>query len=85
MKGVKNITILPESGPWPTIDPFLFCVHHNDNYPNATNKFTPNARLGGRNIGSDFSNKESWSMYPGQSDPGFPKHPHRGFETLTVV
>ena len=85
MKGVKNITNLPESGPWPTIDPFLFCVHHNDNYPNATNEFTPNASLGGRNIGSDFSNKDGWSMYHGQSVPGFPKHPHRGFETLTVV
>ena len=26
-------TKLPETGPWPTEDPFLFCVHHNDNYP----------------------------------------------------
>ena len=49
MNGVKNITTLPESGPWPTIDPFLFCVHHNDNYPNATNEFIPNASLDGRN------------------------------------
>ena len=21
--------------PWPTIDPFLFCVHHLDQYPAA--------------------------------------------------
>ena len=85
MNGVKNITTLPEKGPWPTIDPFLFCVHHNDNYPNATNEFIPNASLDGRSIGNDFSNLEGWSMYHGQSVPGFPKHPHRGFETLTVV
>ena len=35
MKSIKKITALPETGPLPTIDPFLFCVHHNDNYPAA--------------------------------------------------
>ncbi len=85
MNAIKKITDLPESGPWPTIDPFLFCVHHNDTYPNATKDFTPDASLYGRNIGNDFSNKEGWNMYHGKSVPGFPKHPHRGFETLTVV
>ena len=29
MNGIKSITDLPNSGPWPTKDPFLFCVHHN--------------------------------------------------------
>ena len=85
MKTIKQITDLPESGPWPTIDPFLFCVHHNDKYPKATKNFTPDASLKGRNLGNDFSNAEGWSMYHGESVPGFPKHPHRGFETLTVI
>ena len=85
MKIIKQITALPESGPWPTIDPFLFCVHHIDKYPKANENFTPKASLKGRNIGNDFSNYEGWSMYHGISVPGFPKHPHRGFETLTVV
>ena len=85
MKTIKKITALPETGPWPTIDPFLFCVHHNDKYPKATKKFTPDASLIGRNLGNDFSNVDGWSMYHGESVPGFPKHPHRGFETLTVV
>ncbi len=82
---IKKVTSLPASGPWPTIDPFLFCVHHNDKYPVATNKFTPNVSLNGRTLGNDFSNKNGWSMYHGETIPGFPKHPHRGFETLTIV
>ena len=82
---IISISALPETGPWPTIDPFLFCVHHNDVYPEAKHDLSPDASLGGRNIGSDFSNKGGWSMYHGEKIPGFPRHPHRGFETLTVV
>ena len=85
MNAIKKITQLPDSGPWPTVDPFLFCVHHNDHYPSATKNFVPDASFDNRNIGNDFSNKDGWSMYHGESIPGFPKHPHRGFETLTVV
>ena len=85
MKTIKKITALPETGPLPTIDPFLFCVHHNDKYPKATKNFTPDSSLIGRNLGNDFSNEDGWSMYHGESVPGFPKHPHRGFETLTIV
>ena len=82
---IISVTDLPGSGPWPTVDPFLFCVHHNDIYPTAKNDLSPDASLIGRNIGNDFSNKDGWSMYHGEKIPGFPRHPHRGFETLTVV
>tara|TARA_Y100001980_G_C14538044_1_gene315151 strand:+ start:733 stop:1803 length:1071 start_codon:yes stop_codon:yes gene_type:complete len=80
-----KITSLPETGPWPTLDPFLFCVHHNDNYPPANDNLGPNEILDGRNIGNDFSNINGWSMYHGEKIPGFPRHPHRGFETITIV
>ena len=85
MSGIMNIVELPEQGPWPTRDPFLFCVYHQDTYPEANDDLSPNASLSGRNLGQDFSNKDGCSMYHGEKVPGFPKHPHRGFETLTVV
>jgi quercetin 2,3-dioxygenase len=71
--------------PWPTIDPFLFCVHHVDAYPNGNAAMGPDAPLGGRNLGQDFAGKDGWSMYHGMTIPGFPAHPHRGFETVTIV
>lgn len=75
----------PITRPWQTLDPFLFSMHHLDHYPHGTEAQTPDASLSGRNIGSDFSYKDGWSMYHGDRVPGFPKHPHRGFETITVV
>jgi hypothetical protein len=71
--------------PWVTQDPFLFCVHHLDFYPEGNGKFGPNTSLTGRNIGNDFVIKDGWRMYHGETVPGFPAHPHRGFETVTFV
>ena len=71
--------------PWATIDPFLFCAYHDDAYPAANADSGPNASLAGRAIGQDFSRKDGWSMYHGEQVPGFPAHPHRGFETVTIV
>ena len=72
-------------GPWPTIDPFLFCVHHHDDYPIGNEQLGPVASLANRDIGQDFSGQNGWSMYHGDVVPGFPQHPHRGFETVTFV
>lgn len=70
---------------WPTLDPFLFCAHHRDTYPRANGQMGPDADLEGRPLGQDFSPRDGWRMYHGETVPGFPAHPHRGFETVTVV
>ncbi len=76
----------PLGFPWVTQDPFLFCVHHEDYYPEGNEVMGPAASLAGRQLGQDFAeNKDGWRMYHGEQVPGFPAHPHRGFETVTVV
>jgi len=75
----------PLGFPWETPDPFLFCVHHDDAYPAGNERMGPAASLAGRAIGRDFAGKDGWRMYHGDVVPGFPQHPHRGFETVTVV
>ena len=76
---------VPLGTQWPTIDPFLFCAHHLDRYPHGDGSQGPAAALDGRDLGSDFAGKDGWNMYHGDHVPGFPQHPHRGFETVTVV
>ncbi|ACY18587.1 pirin family protein [Haliangium ochraceum] len=75
----------PLGFPWPTIDPFLFCVHHDDDYPRGDERMAPAASLAGRALGRDFEGRDGWRMYHGEVVPGFPQHPHRGFETVTIV
>lgn len=71
--------------PWQTQDPFLFCAYHNDQYPKGNGNLGPATGTAGRAIGSDFSGKDGWSMYHGDTVPGFPAHPHAGFETITIA
>ena len=71
--------------PWQTQDPFLFCVYHLDYYPKGNGELGPIDSLKGRNIGNDFVGKDGWRMYHGTTIPGFPAHPHRGFETITIA
>lgn len=71
---------------WDTSDPFLFCVHHEDNFPKGNDAMGPDpSYFKGRHMGDDFIVKDGFRMYHGKTVPGFPGHPHRGFETVTVV
>lgn len=72
--------------PWQTFDPFLFCAHHQDIYPSGNEQLgIDRDQLGGRALGSDFEKKDGFRMYHGKQIPGFPYHPHCGFETITLV
>lgn len=56
-------------------DPFLFTAHHIDHFPAA------NADMGPKTA----AEKDEFNMYYGDVVPGFPEHPHTGFETITLV
>jgi len=83
---IKKFMKINERGSvWPTLSPFLFCVYHNDNFPAGDPKtLGPQGRIPSET--RQFSNPNvPWKMYHGDTVPGFPGHPHRGFETLTIV
>ena len=80
---IRKIEVL--SLPWKTQDPFIFCSYHLDIFPGGNEDLGPNTSLADRNIGQDFSAKDGWSMYHGTKVPGFPAHPHSGFETVSIA
>ncbi|KAJ3385689.1 hypothetical protein HDU84_002083 [Entophlyctis sp. JEL0112] len=67
--------------PMPTQDPFLFAVYHKDAYPAGDAKM----QAPKRGNGADFDPQAKYRMYHGDRIPGFPQHPHRGFETITCT
>ena len=81
---VKNISKV--AGPMPVRDPFIISVYHRDVYPKGNGNMGPDPELlKGRNLGNDFVAKDGWNMYHGKTIPGFPHHPHKGFEIVTIV
>ncbi len=79
------LNVKPLGFQWETSDPFLFCVHHEDKFPKGNEVMGPVTSMDGRHMGDDFIIKDGFRMYHGKTVPGFPGHPHRGFETITVV
>ncbi len=80
---VKNISKVV--GPMPIRDPYIIGIYHLDHYPKGNGKMGPDASLEGHNIGHDFGNPAGWNMYHGETIPGFPYHPHRSFEIVTII
>ena len=85
MSEKKIILIQKINFQWETENPFIFCAHHRDAYPVGNQNQGTDVSMVGRNMGSDFSGLNGFSMYHGEKVPGFPVHPHRGFETVTIV
>jgi redox-sensitive bicupin YhaK (pirin superfamily) len=81
MSVVKDIARLGIGSPFKTSSPFLMCVYHKDQYPAGDSKMQA-PRKGN---GADFDAKQPYRMYHGDYVPGFPQHPHRGFETITAT
>jgi len=81
---VKNITKVV--GSMPVRDPYIIGAYHFDEYPRGNGKMGPDpSLLQGKNLGNDFDRNAKWRMYHGETIPGFPHHPHRGFEIVTIV
>lgn len=81
---VKNINKVV--GPMPVRDPFILSAYQNDLYPKGNGKMAVDKELlKGKNIRQDFDRDAEWRMYHGETIPGFPYHPHRGFEIVTIV
>ncbi|KAJ3282622.1 hypothetical protein HDU79_009785, partial [Rhizoclosmatium sp. JEL0117] len=80
---MSRFTIKPinVATPMPTQNPFLFAVYHKDVYP-AGNAKMEAPRVGN---GNDWNANQPYRMYHGRKVPGFPQHPHRGFETITCT
>ncbi|MDX1447120.1 pirin family protein [Lishizhenia sp.] len=76
----------PLAAPFKTEDPFMFCAYHKDAYPKGNESLGVNKdRLAGHSMGSDFDPQLDFRMYHGSNVPGFPYHPHSGFETVTIA
>lgn len=82
--GTRPVVLKKEALQFPVSppSPFLFAANHVDYYPAGSAK---NMEAPRRGNGADFDPAAPYRMYHGERTPGFPAHPHRGFETLTCT
>lgn len=73
--------------PWQGVDPFLVCAHHIEHYPAGDDAYAvPQSLRVGHPAGRDYANPDGYSLYAGADGmPGFPNHPHRGMETVSIL
>lgn len=76
----KSFSQVPLTSPWEGVDPFLFCSRLLENYPAGDGQLGINSP-----DANGIQSPRNWKMYHGTDIPGFPAHPHRGFETVTIV
>jgi hypothetical protein len=69
MSSEPVVKVEPLSFPFKTLDPFLFCVYHVDNYP-AGDALMQAPKRGN---GADFTPTAPYRMYHGEKIPGFPQ------------
>lgn len=82
----SSMKTFPLASQWPVQEPFIFFAYHHDLYPKGTHALGPEHHdFHKRNMGQDFDGVNGYNMYHGREVPGFPVHPHRGFETITIV
>ena len=81
IRGFLNTKPVHIPSPMETQDPFLFAVYHYDKYPVGDHLM----QAPGRGNGSDFDSSKPYRYYHGDRIPGFPQHPHRGFETISCI
>lgn len=82
---MKIKEIFAINGRLPLRDPFIMGAYHLDKYPKGNGNMGPAADISDRAHGNDFDPTAEWRMYHGDKIPGFPYHPHLGFEILTYV
>ena len=68
LSAILRTSALPVSGPFPTPDPFLFCVYHVDDYPADESGGRMEAPSHGD--GADFDPSAPYRMYHGDRVPG---------------
>ncbi|MED3662710.1 pirin family protein [Ureibacillus sp. FSL K6-8385] len=86
METPKIIGLQKLNEQWTTESPFISVTYHKDMYPPGTDQQGVEEKwLEGRDLGEDFKLKDGFRMYHGKTVPGFPVHPHKGFETVTII
>ncbi|MGX6977704.1 pirin family protein [Vagococcus elongatus] len=69
----------------PVQNPYILIARHVDDYPEGNGEMAPVEFPRDWQKGNDFTSGRGWNMYHGEYVPGFPAHPHRGFETITYA